>query len=348
VIRPIGYYVHHQGAGHRHRARSIAGALRRPCTLIGTFAENRPELDGLSVLDLPDDRPSGATNFAEPDGAESRPAAFHYAPLDHAGVRRRMAMLAAWIAAHDPVLLVVDVSVEIALFARLMGIKTAVMRLAGARVDTPHLEAFRSAALVLAPFPAPFESTETPRWVRDKTFYGGFLAPTAEVAPGGVPIRSVAVVCGSGGGPNDLSAVVHAARATPDVAWHVYGPGPATSFPVPNLHVHGWRADIGAALDAADVVIGGCGDGLLADVAARAKRFICLPEARPFNEQRDKSRVLAEHRWAVVLDTWPEPDAWPDVFCRAQALDPTKLHALTDPKAIERVAAKLEALADER
>ena len=38
MTRGIGGYVHHQGAGHLQRARAVAGALPRPCTILGTLA----------------------------------------------------------------------------------------------------------------------------------------------------------------------------------------------------------------------------------------------------------------------------------------------------------------------
>jgi hypothetical protein len=346
MIRPVGYYVHHQGAGHRHRARNVAAALGRPCTLIGTFGDAGGEDAGAGpVLDLPDDRREGVASFAVSEAERGKPEAFHYAPVGNSGVRRRMARLASWIVTADPVLMVVDVSVEMTLFARLMSIPAALVRLTGSRLDTPHLEAFRSAALLLAPFPAVFESPDTPVWVRDKTYYGGFLARPASGAPAPGRCRTVAVVFGRGGAMGDASGLDEAARATPDVAWHVYGPVSGHREGPPNLFIHGWRTDIGKALDDADTVVGAAGDGLLAEVAVRAKRFICLPEERPFHEQRDKGRTLAAHGMAVVLDTWPSASAWPDILRRADDLDPRTLHALTDPLAIEKFAAAIEALA---
>ncbi len=108
-----------------------------------------------------------------------------------------MARIAAWVERTDPALIVVDVSVEVALFARLLSVPTVVMRLAGERNDQPHLEAFRSATRVLAPFPAALDAPGTPGWVRDKTFYAGFLggaapAPTREG-------QDIVVVFGRGG-----------------------------------------------------------------------------------------------------------------------------------------------------
>jgi UDP-N-acetylglucosamine--N-acetylmuramyl-(pentapeptide) pyrophosphoryl-undecaprenol N-acetylglucosamine transferase len=158
-------------------------------------------------------------------------------------------------------------------------------------------------------------------------------------------IRRVAVVLGRGGVGIDASALNQAACETPDVAWHVYGPLRPTDATAPNLRIYGWQADIRQPLDDADAVIGGAGDGLLAEVVTRGKRFICLPEPRPFDEQGAKARVLADHDMAVVLDAWPVSSAWPAIFRQAEALDPVKLHALADPHAIADLAKALDGLA---
>ncbi len=86
------------------------------------------------------------------------------------------------------------------------------MRLAGERNDQPHLEAFRSATRVLAPFPAALDAPGTPGWVRDKTFYAGFLGGAAPA-----PTRDgqdIVVVFGRGGEGGSLPALAAAARAT--------------------------------------------------------------------------------------------------------------------------------------
>ncbi|HEX8417702.1 MAG TPA: glycosyltransferase, partial [Methylobacterium sp.] len=76
--RPIGYYVHHQGAGHWQRAVRLAERLDRPVTLMGTFAEIDVRGAPAAVLDLPDDRIDG---FEGRDGEADRPLGLHYAPL---------------------------------------------------------------------------------------------------------------------------------------------------------------------------------------------------------------------------------------------------------------------------
>lgn len=342
MTRGIGWYVHHQGAGHLQRARAVAAHLSRPCTIIGTLAGLGE--GGADILDLPDDRPlDEATAFAGLDGEAARPEALHYAPLRHPGLRRRMAMIAAWAERTDPALLVVDVSVEVALFARLLSVPTVVVRLAGDRTDRPHLEAFRSASRVLAPFPASLDSPDVPDWVRAKTFYAGFLGrgPAGRGGEG----KDVVVVFGRGGEGGDLAAIAAAARAVPDRVWHVVGPVSGQGEIPRNLRLHGWVTDVGPYVAGAALLVGGGGDGLVALAASHGKRFLCLPEPRAYGEQTVKAEALERLGAAVVRHGWPPAQEWPDLIAAGLALDPRIIASLHEPAALERCAAFLEALA---
>lgn len=343
MTRGIGYYVHHQGAGHWQRATALAAALRaggRPCTLMGTFSEIDTAGAPCPVLDLPDDRLGDA--FDGCDGADSRPEAFHYAPLDHAGIRARMGRIAAWAAQTDPALIIVDVSCEVALFARLLSVPSLVVRLSGTRTDTPHLEAFRAARRLLAPFPEALDGGDMPGWVREKTIFSGFLG--AESAPPRPEDGRLVVVFGRGGAGGDRARLGEAAAAVPERDWHVLGPVTG-SGPVPkNLHLHGWVGDVGAHLGPAALVIGGAGDGLVTAVAARGKRFLCLPEPRAYGEQEAKAEGLARLGAAVVHPGWPDGPAWPGLVARGLALDPARIASLTEPDAVRRTAAAIEGL----
>lgn len=338
----IGWYVHHQGAGHLQRARTVAAHLSRPCTIIGTLAEF--ETEGLNTLDLPDDRPLGDQgDFAGRDGETERPEALHYAPLRHPGLRRRMAAIAAWVERTDPALLVVDVSVEVALFARLLSVPTVVVRLAGDRTDRPHLEAFRGATRILAPFPASLDGPNVPDWVRAKTFHAGFLGAEPSERPRDG--TDIVVVFGRGGEGGDLAAIAAAARAVPDRAWHVLGPVSGRAECPPNLHLHGWVSDVGPFAAGAAVLVGGAGDGLVAIAAAHGRRFLCLPEPRAYGEQVEKADALANIGAALVRPSWPKAAEWPSLLREALALDPSVITALYDRIAAERCAAFLENLA---
>jgi predicted glycosyltransferase len=81
----------------------------------------------------------------------------------------------------------------------------------------------------------------------------------------------------------------------------------------------------------------------VAEVAALGKRFLCLPEPRPFGEQTLKARRLAELGAAVVREAWPAPAEWPALLRQAEALDPRRIAALHDPEALARTAAFLDA-----
>ena len=342
MTRGIGWYVHHQGAGHLQRARWVASALPRPCTILGTLAGF--DTAGLDVVDLPDDRPlEGADAFDGRDGEAERPDALHYAPLNHPGVRARMARIAEWIQRTEPALLVVDVSVEVALLARLLSVPTLVVRLAGTRTDRPHLEAFRSAARLLAPFPEALEGVGVPDWVRAKTQYAGFLgAPPQPASQAG---DDIVVVFGRGGAGGDLADLAAAARAVPDRSWHVLGPVSGSGQPPGNLHLHGWVADVEARVARAALLVGGGGDGLVALAAAQAKRFICLPEERAYGEQTEKAAALARLGAAIVQVGWPRDTAWPELIRAGLALDPSVIGGLQHPNAAADCAAAIEDLA---
>ena len=340
MTRGIGWYVHHQGAGHLHRARAVAAALPRPCTIIGTLAGF--DTNGLDILDLPDDRPLGGGDFDGRDGAATRPEALHYAPLNHPGVRTRMARIAEWVARTDPALLVVDVSVEVAILARLLSVPTLVVRLAGTRTDQPHLEAFRSATRLLASFPEALDGGNVPDWVRAKTHYAGFLgAPAeAEVTAG----DDIVVVFGQGGAGGDLAGLADAARAVPDRSWHVLGPVTGSGAIPPNLRLHGWVGDVATRVARAALLVGGAGEGLVALAAGQGKRFLCLPEPRAYDEQTEKAAALERIGAAIVHAGWPGAEAWPGLVRAGLALDPAIIGGLYKPSAIPDCAAAIEAL----
>ncbi|MCK8784781.1 hypothetical protein M0638_10340 [Roseomonas sp. NAR14] len=336
-MRPVGYYVHHQGAGHLARAVILARRMRRPVTLIGTMDAAAAAAAPLPVLALPDDAPA-------PDPGAGEVPGLHYAPRGHDGLRRRGAAIAAWIAAHRPALLVVDVSVEVAMLARLLSTPVVYVRLAGRRDDAPHLGAFRAAEALLAPFPAALEDAATPGWVLKRSFHAGFLAAPPP-RPAAEP-DSVVVAFGRGGAGGDGEALAAAARAVPWRRWRVLGPATMPAALPPNLEFLGWREDAPTVLARAGLVVGGCGDGLLAEVAALGRPFLCLPEPRPFDEQGAKARRLAALGAAVVREAWPAAGDWPALLREAEALDTARIAALYDPDAPRRAADFLDETAD--
>lgn len=343
MTRPIFYYVHHHGDGHRQRALAIAAGHPRRVVLLGTGLAGRT--GDVRAIDLPDDRMIDAQAFDGIDGTASRPDALHYAPLDHEGVRSRMGLIARSIADEQPALFVVDVSVEIAMLARLCATPVAFVRLGGRRDDVAHHEAFRAASLLIAPFARQLDDPSLPPWVRDKTVYCPGIVATPAFAGDPIPGR-VLVVAGKGGAPFDGNRIAAAAAATPAQSWRVIGPATPPDHCPDNLQFAGWIDDAAAEIAAAQIVVGAAGDGLVNAVIAMAKPFVCLPEPRPFDEQRQKASALHAAGAAITRDRWPGAADWPRVLDDARHLDPQRFAALGDPDGAAKTLARLEAFAD--
>ncbi len=332
MTRAIGYYVHHHGDGHRQRALAIARAAGGAVTLLGTRLAGRTGT--IPTVDLADDRLSGDA-FDGRDHGE-RPPSLHYAPIDHEGVRRRVARIAEWIAEARPALMVVDVSVEVAMLARLASVPTVCVRLSGRRDDRPHRDAFTSAAALLAPFHAALDDDATPDDIRRRTFYApGLHLPTAGIEPE----RDLVVgVVGRGGGGAEGELWAEAARAVPDRRWRVIGPCSVPADAPPNLELRGWVDDADRAIAAAGVVVGAAGDGLVGSVIAHRRPFLCIAEPRPYDEQTSKAARLSALGAAIVAPGWPGMGEWGGLLDRAATLGPAVLASLDVEDGAGRVA----------
>lgn len=311
---PIGYYVHHQGDGHRQRALKIAAAAPERFVLLGTGLKGRTE--DIACVDLDDDRPHEEDRFSGCDEAPVRPDALHYAPYHHAGVRARTARFAHWISDARPALVVIDVSVEMAMLARLCATPVVYVRLAGDRSDPAHLDAFRGAEALLAPFHEQLDGMGASE-VRDKTHY---FAPQRYSGP--KRGSGVLVVHGRGGDPLDGAKLAAAAEATPDQVWTGVGPIEPPPIMPPNLKLAGWIDAIGDEIEKAEIIVGGAGDGLLNAVISADKPFVCLPEPRAYNEQMAKAERLAVLGASIVLAQWPQAQEWPSLLRSALSLSP--------------------------
>lgn len=337
TARPIGYYVHHHGAGHLARARVIRDATSLPVTLLGS----RIGADG---IELADDRLDDG--FEGTDRSADRPDALHYAPFDHPGIRSRVARISRWIEQASPALMIVDVSVEVAMLARLASVPVVYVRLNGQRDDPAHLEAFRGAKALIAPFACELEHRSTPEWVRTKTCYAPGLtdaAPKPGAARGGV-----LVILGEGGTSVTPQAIAEAASACPQRQWRVVGRMSAPSSCPANLEFGGWCDRVAEEVAEASVVVGAAGDGVVGLVMASDRPFVCIPEPRPFGEQHATASGLHRTGAAIVRHAWPDAQDWPAIIASALALGPAGRRTLHDPQAAAKLARWLEAQAAAR
>ncbi|PRC49480.1 hypothetical protein C6A85_74500, partial [Mycobacterium sp. ITM-2017-0098] len=102
--------------------------------------------------------------------------ALHWAPHHDIGLRRRMACIAQWVADVSPAAAVVDVSVEVATFLRLLGVPVIVVAMPGERIDPPHQMVYHLADHIIAAWP---QALYQPSWLcpyTDKTSYVGGIS----------------------------------------------------------------------------------------------------------------------------------------------------------------------------
>ena len=309
----IGYYVHHVGRGHLHRAQALALELE-------THGE---QVTGLSSLECPAGWPGEWIRLPRDDEGSEATAndvtangRLHWAPLRDEGLRARMAAVSAWIGLEDPDLMVVDVSVELVLLSRLHGVPTLAVVLPGRRDDPAHALGFEVADALVSFWPAD---------VTGMTH--GLTADALErLVPVGAmsrhPVRSddlpvrrsagrrtVVVLLGTGGHDVTPADVERARRMTPDWDWTVLDGSPDT-----------WVADPSAVLAAADVIVTHAGQNAIAETATARRPAVVIPQARPHDEQLVTGSVLAAGWPAVVCAAWPGT-GWSDLLDRAAALD---------------------------
>lgn len=301
----IGYYVHHHGQGHLQRAGAIARHLRTPVT-------------GLSSLAAPPGWPGGWLVLPRDDdgGPALDPTAhgvLHWAPRHDPGLRSRMAALAGWVEQVRPRLLVVDVSVEVTLSARLMGIPVVVVAMLGERTDAVHRLAYDVADALVAPWPADLAPSPWPRQWQAKTAYVGAFSRFDGLRPGGggepAPSRERRVLLLWGRGGTDVTDEQRAAArdATPGWSW-TYRLGDAAA-----------PTDVWSDLVAADVVVVHGGHNAVAEVAAARRPAVVVAQSRPFDEQLHRARLLTEAGLATGLDRWPAAARWPGLLTQALA-----------------------------
>jgi predicted glycosyltransferase len=232
--------------------------------------------------------------------------------------------------------MVVDVSVEVALLARLASVPVVYVRLNGDRSDPAHLECFRAASGILAPFHEALEAAKTPAWVRKKTTYFPGVTSFASIARTKAA-RDILIVIGRGGPAGDGDAMSAAARSTPDRRWRVIGPCSLPRECPTNLEILGWVQDPDQEIAEAALVVGAAGDGLVTSMLAADRPFICLPQARPYGEQQATAEQLELAGAALVVREWPSAQMWPGLVRAALQLKPQARQRLHDPRGLRSV-----------
>ncbi|MFM6851229.1 MAG: glycosyltransferase [Terrabacter sp.] len=335
----IGYYVHHHGHGHLMRFLSIARQLRSPVTGLGSM----PRPVGWSGPWVQLERDDGAAPADVPSLDVTARGTLHWVPQHDPGLAARTARVTSWIASARPTLVVVDVSVEVSVLARLAGVPVVVVAMPGSRSDRPHRLAYDLADALLAPWPTGAHTAGWPdAWRRKLWAVGGisrFDARTVRAAgqddrvAGPERPRRVLLLWGAGGTDVTAADVLAARNATPGWQWIERSPRSPSS-------------DLWSDLRGADVVVTHAGQGAVADVAAARRPAVVVPQRRPFDEQGATAAAVARLGAAVGLRRWPHDAAdWPGLLGRAAAIGGEGWTRWSSGHGAAEAAARLDALA---
>lgn len=301
----VGWYVHHHGRGHLHRLEAVTRRLAEPPHVLSSAPRPPGWRGGWDQLPLDVD-----------DRAPRDPTAggtLHWAPLGVDGLLRRGADVVRWVERARPALVVVDVSVEITLLVRLLGIRVVVVAMQGDRTDRAHRLAYDAAEVLLAPWPEDAAVEGFSRW-EHKLLHTGAIS-RFDGRSRGVPARAgdaggpatVLLLWGSGGDAVPDADLRAAREATPGWRWVVRGGATGRE-----------ADDVWPDLLAADVVVVHGGQNAVAEVAAAARPAVVVAQPRPHEEQVHRVRTLREAGLCVALESWPAAQEWPDLLARAR------------------------------
>ncbi|MEO7268541.1 MAG: glycosyltransferase [Knoellia sp.] len=354
----VGWYVHHHGAGHRTRATVIGAELvdrGADVTLLGSALDREgARRKSLRTVLLAMDAPL-REGSSESDCDVTVRGAMHWAPLSHSGFQERMTTIARWIQVEEPDVFVVDVSCEIAVMVRLLGVPVVIVAQPGDRRDPAHSAAMDAASAVLAPWPS---------WATDEIWQcsGASSANSANSASPASNLPQVVAVGGitgrvgvppTGGGapmaaPRDrprgllltgsegfddpgLSAAI--AHAVPELDWTVAGGGV-------------WLPDVQRHLAESDVVVTHAGQNAIADVAGSGTPAVVVPQRRPFDEQARMGQVLGSSGMARVVQQCDLEGAdWRELVGQARASGGQRWEDWGCQGAVERAASLVEVVA---
>lgn len=321
----IGWYVHHQGAGHAQRATAVCELLDQPVTGLSTAPPPAGWDHGWVRLPADDDEP---VHDVTANGA------LHWVPEGHRGQRERMAAVSRWIERDRPSLLVVDVSVEIAVLARLHGVPVVTTVLPGRRDDPAHRLVHHLARRVVAAWPAGVAGMVSGLGdVADRLEHVGALSrfddrPPASAASTAAGSPHVVVLAGRGGGTPLGGPDLDRARAQADGwRWTVLDGSPET-----------WTEDPWSVLCSADVVVCHAGQNSIAEVAAAGVPAVVVPLPRPFDEQRHTAAALAATGFPVEVVADPGEARWSEVLERTRRLPAAGWWAWNDRQGAQRYA----------
>jgi UDP:flavonoid glycosyltransferase YjiC (YdhE family) len=291
-------------------AQNIIAQMDHPVVLFSSL-EAPPDLPArVTYVQLPSDIVEG---YTQPAGG-----ALHYTPYDSRIFQRYQKLIDAW-QTYGIRHMYVDVSMEVAVLAKLFGLRVSHKAQPGKRTDTAHSFGYAACDLLLALMPPAYDTPDNRHTTTPVRYTGGISRfHTRPFQPLDV-CRRVAVIVSPQAERSVEAAVRALAAAAPSMQWDCIGF--TMSDPPSNVQAHGVVGDPLPILTAADVVIGAGGNNTIMEIASLGKPFVCVPEPRPYDEQVAAAESLERLQAAVYSPALPTPETWPDILSRLRGID---------------------------
>jgi UDP-N-acetylglucosamine--N-acetylmuramyl-(pentapeptide) pyrophosphoryl-undecaprenol N-acetylglucosamine transferase len=336
VTDRVLWYLHDHGRGHLERARAVIPRLAAEVVVAAGPGVAGAATDALGerVVALPTDVPMPCRPTVGP---------WHHAPSSPITTARALALTAV-VEEHRCTTAVVDVSVEVTVLARLLGLRVITLRQSGRRDDVAHRIGLATADAVWVPQHRelePIGHDVDERWAFTGPFsrYDGIGRPARPAEPPAGGERLVVLLVGAGGHGLDPAAW---RDVRPPPGWRVVIAGTTERFTGPGVEAVGHREPILPLLAAADVVVTSAGWAAVADVVAAGARLVVVPEPRPFDEQLVRACALSTAGLAVCCPQWPAPDGLAAILGAALALRPERWASYHDGHGADRAAALVD------
>lgn len=324
----IGYYVHHQGSGHMRTAMQVIPHITERVVVLSSFPKPARFPHNAVYVHLIDDSADG---FEQP--ADS---SFMYTPLAP-NVLMRFKQITEAIETYGINRLYVDVSMEVALFCKTLGVNVGHNVLLGDRDDVPHTLLFQACDFYASDNDERLDATSK-RTGPKKLHRVGGISRYKKTSIQKRVASNIVITTSPESDQSSIARLEKTARAFPELTWHVIGPDDRT-YTEPNIVVHGIVEDPADLYDLADIIVGAGGHNTIMEAASFGKRFVCIPEDRPYREQVVAAEVLAQNNMAVHCPSFPTENEWPDIFTRLERIDLEAFQSIVDDAAAQRLAA---------
>ncbi|MBT0587080.1 glycosyltransferase [Alteromonas oceanisediminis] len=288
------FYVHHHGEGHISRARLLVPTLATVYRVVIVFIDPKVAnklskySDSVEFQQLP-------SKWATRSGCDERMycSAFEGIEFSRAPLERAIEFNAI-VKEFRPICFISDVSAELTIAARSIGLPVLMQRHSGdISGDPTQVFAYECASKLYAPFPKYLEATSYK--YNDKTHYLNFISKYSSVPSHREEENTSDVTILM----NDPERAAVIAKICTEIAGRVVVIG-CEGRKIDNVVWKGRVSDISMSIDTA-LVITSCGNNAVSELLSLRKRIIVIPENRPYGEQLEKAKMLHKRGLAIYL-----------------------------------------------